>query len=97
MRFEYHPSTGLTNGNLKYKRAGDEIRTHEWYLGKVLPYHLATPAFVKGLYEPRHLVVKDTAGYFQTSRFKSHPVRSFRILKSGWVPAALCKEVRAFA
>ncbi len=34
------------------QRAGDEIRTHEWYLGKVLPYHLATPATVKGLYEP---------------------------------------------
>jgi hypothetical protein len=35
----------------KIQRAGDEIRTHEWYLGKVLPYHLATPATVDGLYE----------------------------------------------
>ncbi len=26
-------------------RAGDGIRTHEYHLGKVVPYHLATPAF----------------------------------------------------
>jgi AcrR family transcriptional regulator len=26
------------------KRAGDGIRTHEYHLGKVMPYHLATPA-----------------------------------------------------
>ena len=26
------------------QRAGDGIRTHEYYLGKVMPYRLATPA-----------------------------------------------------
>ena len=26
------------------KRAGDGIRTHGYHLGKVVPYHLATPA-----------------------------------------------------
>ncbi len=29
---------------IKKKRAGDGIRTHEYHLGKVVPYRLATPA-----------------------------------------------------
>ena len=31
----------LVSGN---KRAGDGIRTHEYQLGRLMPYHLATPA-----------------------------------------------------
>jgi hypothetical protein len=46
-RWSFNQQSKIINLQSQISRAGDGIRTREYQLGRLMPYHLATPAFFR--------------------------------------------------
>ncbi len=54
-------------------RAGDGIRTHEYQLGRLMPYHLATPACEQNFTTIERTIL--CHGFYEFSRVEIKKIR----------------------